>query len=979
MKKILLFSLLVGLLNSGKSQDGQLDSSFGKGGITITDIGVSDKGINRDTYGIQVLLNPDGGMYFISGNEGLDYLYISKKDKDGKLDMTYGKNGFAVPISLAASYGAHAVLQKDGKIIIAGFSRFTDTIAYNLLYSVVYRLNTDGSLDNTFNGKGFKVFKLYSKETTVAIQKDGKIIVGGSAVVDNTNRYLLYRLNTDGSEDKTFTKVGKLTDSVISYKSLAIQEDGKIIASGYKTDMSGRNIFIITRYNTDGTVDVNFKSTGIPDAYTSANGLPPGAFSPLKRNLANLIDANGNILVAGTIKNDFGIARFKQDGSFDTLVTVNFTVSDNFLLSAAIGNDGKIILFGSPAIASLNPDLSLNTNFSTDGKLLIVDEGILQGINSIAIQKDGKIVQLGSIIGTFGNYYPNIAAARLNSNGSVDKLFGNMGQLNEVLVRTYTNFYSAAVQEDGKIVAGGAGFNGTRMQFGLARYKTNGSLDSTFSGEGKVMTDLGNIKYGGLIQSIAIQSDGKIIAGGYSERGLSLVRYNSNGTVEHNYEPNYYTQTINSIAIQKDGRFIAASPNGLTRYTNFEVDNTFNRGRFLIYPTINNYEISGKQIALQKDEKIIVLGSSNTANSYLNVVLRYNVNGKLDSTFGTNGIAFNYLKDDHDDASSICIQTDDKILIGGSFHDINIFATRTFSITRLNKNGSIDSTFNKGEIVHPFSEGLDFCNTIKLQKDGKIIIAGHSIVDGQQLFKIARFNSDGSVDKTFNNTGSVTTYPNGAFANIASIAIQGNNLYAVGSALYPSSSGVIAKYRLCNAPEVLPMKISFEGQLQSNKVALKWQVQNPQQLKYFTIEKSRDSLHFNSIGNVAAKNSSSLIAAYSSIDNAPYAGANFYRLRLKYADSTAAYSQLVKVNLLNNNPGFKISPNPVKNILMVTSDGVSEITTLQIFDNTGVQRKEIITTLNGAASINISTLPAGIYNLKIKTKTDSHIIKFIKE
>ena len=666
MKKILLFSLLIGLLNSGKAQDGQLDSSFGEGGITITDIGVRDNGINYDTYGSQVLLNPDGSMYFISGNLAMDYLYISKKDRDGKLDMTYGKNGFAVPIPIAAAHGAHAVLQKDGKIIIAGFSRYTDNVTYNLLYSVVYRLNTDGSLDNTFNGKGLKVFKIYSTETTVAIQKDGKIIVGGSATVDNKNRYLLYRLNTDGSEDKTFTKVGKLTDSVISYKSLAIQEDGKIIASGYKTDMSGRNIFIITRYNTDGSIDVNFKSTGIPDAYTSANGLPPGAFSTLKRNIANFIDADGNILVTGTIKNDFGIARFKQDGSFDTLVTVNFKGSDNFLLSAAIGNDGKIILFGSAAIASLNPNLSLNTNFSTDGKLLIADEGILQGISSIAIQKDGKIVQLGSIIGTGGNYYPNIAAARLNSNGSLDELFGNMGRLYEVLVQTYTNFLSTAVQQDGKIVAGGFAFNGTTFHFALARYKTNGSLDSTFSGDGKVMTDLGNRIFETYIQSIAIQSDGKIIAGGFGERGPSLVRYNSNGTVEHNYGPYGYSGNINSIAIQKDGRFIAESPTGLTRYTNFEVDTTFNKGRFLIYPTINNYEISGKQIALQKDEKIIVLGTSSEYPPYP-IVFRYNLNGTLDSTFGTNGIAFNYLKGSGDITNSICVQTDDKILIGGRF------------------------------------------------------------------------------------------------------------------------------------------------------------------------------------------------------------------------------------------------------------------------------------------------------------------------
>ena len=975
MKKFLLFSLLFGYLNSAKAQDGQLDPSFGKGGITITDIGVGDSTINHDTFGSQVLLNPDGSMYFVSGNLAVDIIYISKRDKNGKPDLTYGKNGYAATIPIS-SFGTHAILQTDGKIIITGYSRSAE---YDKLYTVVYRLNTDGSLDNTFNGKGFKISSLITngnsiETTTVAIQKDGKIIVGGSAIVDNTNRYLLYRLNTDGSEDKHFIK---LTDSVIIYRSIVIQADGKIVASGYKTDMSGKNIFIISRYNIDGGIDTGFNSTGIPDTYTSANGLPPGAFTTFRRNTINLLDGNGNILVAGTVKNNFGIARFKQDGSFDTLVIVNFNGSDNILSSAAIGNDGKIVLSGATAIASLNPDLSLNTNFSDDGKLLIVDEGFFNGVSSIAIQKDGKIVQIGQIY--FGEFqYSNIAAARLNSNGSIDESFGNMGRLHEVLLPAYTGFSSVAVQKDGKIVAGGYAFNGKNLDFAVARYSSNGSLDNSFSGDGKVMTDDGDRSTQNYIQSIAIQTDDKIIAGGFGERSTSLVRYNNDGSVEHSYGP---VGNFNSIAIQKDGRFIAASPTSLTRYRNFGVDITFNGRGSLTFPTVNNFAVSGKEIALQKDEKIIALGTSAEYPYYYPVVFRYNVNGKLDSTFGTNGIALNYLKGSGETGNSVCVQTDDKILIGGSFQDINNTATRNFSISRLNKDGSRDSTFNKGEILHPFTEGIDVGNTIRLQNDGKIIIAGNSIVDGQTLFKIARFNSDGSVDKTFNNTGSVATYPNGAYANITSIAIQGNNLYAVGYASFPGTSGVIAKYRLCNAPEILPLKINFEGQLQNNKTSLQWQVQNQQNLKYFIVEKSKDSINFSAIENVAAKNNNSIETAYSTTDNSPYTGANFYRLKLKKLDSTFTYSQLVNVNVANTNLSLKLTPNPAKSRLMVTTGGANEKATIKIFDNFGRKYKEIEVSINNNAtiSIDIDALPNGIYSLQLIKKSTTEIISFVKQ
>ena len=975
MKKILLFSLLAGIFSSGKSQDGQLDPTFGNGGITITNIGVGDSTINHDTFGSQVLLNPDGSMYFISGNLAVDYLYISKRDKNGKPDLSYGKNGYAATIPIAALH-ANAVLQIDGKIIIAGFSRSAGF--YDKLYSVVYRLNTDGSLDNTFNKKGFKISSFITKntETTVTIQKDGKIIVGGSAIVDNTNRYFLYRLNTNGSEDKLFSKVGKLTDSVTAYKSIAIQQDAKIVVSGSKTDMSGRDIFIISRYNTDGSIDTSFKSTGIPDAYTTANNLPPGAFFTL-RSIKTLLDANGNILVAGTVKNNFGIARFKQDGSFDTLVTVNFPGFDNILSAAIIGSDGTILLSGASAIASLNHDLSLNPNFSNDGKLLIVEEGFLNGISSVTIQKDGKIVQIGHVyIGEF--QYSNIAAARLNSNGTIDGSFGDMGKLHEVLLPAYTGFSSVAVQKDGKIVAGGYAFNGKDLDFAVARYTTNGSLDDSFSGDGKVMTDDGDRSTQNYIQSIAIQTDNKIIAGGFGERSTSLVRYNNNGTVEHSYGP---VGNFNSIVIQKDGKFIAASPNGLSRYRNLGVDITFNGKGSLTFPTVDNFTVSGKEIALQKDEKVIVLSTSAEYPYYYPVIFRYNVNGKLDSTFGTNGIVLNYLKGSGETGKSVCVQSDDKILIGGSFQDINNNATRTFSISRINKNGSRDSTFNKGEILHVFTEGADAGNIIRLQKDGKIIIAGNSVVEGQTLFKIARFNSDGSVDKTFNNTGSVTTYPKGAYANIASIAIQDNALYAVGYASFPGTSGVIAKYRLCNALEVLPVKIIFEGRLQNNKTALNWQVQNQQNIKYFIVEKSKDSINFAGIENVLPINNSSIKAAYFTIDNSPFYGNNFYRLKLMKIDSTFIYSQLVNINFASTNLSLKISPNPAKGRLMVKTIGTNEKATIKIFDIYGRKYKDVEISVNNNAfiSINIHALPKGIYSLQLIKKSTTETISFIKE
>ena len=966
MKKFLLFSLLVGLLNLAKAQDGQLDSSFGNGGIVLTNIGVTDSSNNNNTFGNKILLNPDGSMYLISGRSDVEILNISKKTKDGKPDLSFGRNGYATTLPLAGN--SPSVLQPDGKILLVG----------NILesssgfYSGVYRINKNGNLDSTFNGKGFrKSYQKYNSfATDIALQKDGKIVVSGYANNNSLPRFFLYRINPDGSDDSLFTQVGKFTDSVEIYSSIAVQKDGKIVAGGYKRDALYNDIFTLTRHNSDGSIDTSFKPT---------TGIPPGEFVFI-RSIKTLIDGDGNILVAGTIRDNFGIARFKKDGSFDTLVTTNFKryINPNYVYSASIGSDGKITLIGLAeenfaAIASFNKDLSLNTEFSDDGILLAASEGFLSTAKSVTIQNDGKILLSGYINSKTNNF--NIAAVRFNSDGSIDESFADKGKLHEIILQGNTVLYAVAVQNDGKVVAGGQAFNGSNLDFGLVRYTKNGSLDNSFSGDGKVMTDGGNQSSRNIIQSLAIQADGKIIAGGDGSESTALVRYNTNGSIDHDYGPVVDFDINNSIAIQKDGRFVVSERSGLKRYKNFDLDSSFNGIGHVSFPE----NFISNAIALQKNDKIVVLGISGEQQSF-SVILRYDTNGKLDSTFGTNGKVINRSDHDREISTAICIQSDDKILIGGSYLDYSNYGISTSSILRLNKNGSRDSTFNGGKILYPFSDGTDETDAIKVQSDGKIIIAGNTVSDGISYFKISRFNQDGSIDKTFNNTGSVLTYPGGAYARISSIAIQGNNLYAVGFAIFPGRTGVIAKYRLCNAPEILPLKINFEGKLQNNKTALKWQVQNQHQLKYFTIEKSRDAINFNPIENIVANNST-ITSAYSTIDNNPFAGANFYRLKLKNADSSFTYSSLVNVNLSSINLSVKISPNPATNRLIVIASGENEKATIKIFDIYGRKHKAFEVSLNSSTpiSIDINALPSGIYSLQLIKKSTTEIIPFVKQ
>lgn len=987
-KKILLFSLLFGLLNSVKAQDGQLDPSFGKGGIVVTDVGAYDTSAIPSLAGEQVLLNDDGSMYFLSGDIGYGLRSVTKKNKDGIADVSYGKNGYSTPVRL--QFKAAAILQKDGKLLLSGLIQTKD--ATTRYHSVVYRLNVNGSLDSSFNGKGVKASALVTntEETPVATQADGKIVVGGSVIFNNTNRYLLYRLNIDGSEDPSFTQIGKLADSLQNYKSIAIQSDGKIVAAGYKTNLSLHNVFTLSRHNTNGSIDTSFKATGIP-TQTSQSSLVKGAFE-MGHTIKILIDEDQNILVAGTVTNifgansNFGIARFKKDGSFDTLIITDIAGTNDLLLSATIGNNGSIILSGysqygndfSYSIVNFNKDLSYNTNFSGDGKLFTGLNGFLKSANSVAVQKDGKIVVLGYI----EQNYTKVAALRINSNGSIDESFAVNGKLIETFLHSTTNYESIAIQNDGKILAGGYASNGKNINYALVRYNKNGSLDSSFSTDGKVMKDFGS---GGSenIRTIAVQKDGKIIVGGNGGDSLSIVRYNTNGSLDKSYGINGINQnkpgenSLFTIKIQKDGRLIAGGTS-LSRYINNSFDTSFNGIGWLPFPLQNNYQFICEDLAIQKDEKIIILGNLLNFPQFP-ILARYQTNGKIDCTFGKNGFVLNY-SDSRETATSVYIQNDGKILIGGSFRDLSNPGVYTFSISRLNQNGSRDSSFNGGKILHPATAGQDIGSIIKVQTDGKIIMTGNTFIDGQSLFKIARFNPDGTSDLTFNNTGNITSYVGGEDASIYGAEITGNSLYVVGTANYPGNSAVVAKYRLTSAPEILPLKINFEGQVQNNKTALQWQVENQQKIKYFTVEKSRDSVKFLVIENIAAKNNN-LIAAYTTVDNTPFTGNNFYRLKLKNTDSSVTYSSIVNVNFINTNINLKISPNPATSRLIVSTHGENEKATIKIFDIFGRKFKELKVLINGntVIPVDINALPKGVYTLQLLKKSATETSTFVKE
>jgi uncharacterized delta-60 repeat protein len=339
--------------------------------------------------------------------------------------------------------------QSDGKILVGGsFIEFDGGSANNMV-----RLNTDGSRDTGFGiGSGFN-----SAVQSIALQSDGKILVGGS-FTEFDGGYSnggLVRLNADGSLDSGFSIGAGFTGSRGAGQvfSIALQSDGKILVGGFFTSFDGSSANNLVRLNVDGSLDTDFD---IGDGFNG--GVDAIALQP-----------DGGILVGGFFTEFDGgysnsrLVRLNVDGSLDT----DFDIGDGFndtVLSIAIQIDSKILVGGdftsfdgnsANHLVRLNPDGSLDTDFD-------IGDGFNDDVNTIVLQPDGRIL-VGGYFNSFDGNYSNGRLVRLNADGSLDTGFDIGDGFND-------DVYIITLQSDGKILVGGffTEFDGNGVK-GLAR------------------------------------------------------------------------------------------------------------------------------------------------------------------------------------------------------------------------------------------------------------------------------------------------------------------------------------------------------------------------------------------------------------------------------------------------------------------------------------------------------------------------------
>ena len=336
----------------------------------------------------------------------------------------------------------------------------------------------------------------------------------------------------------------------------------------------------------------------------------------------------------------------------------------------------------------------LDPSFGAGGQVITPISSGYDGASALVVQPDGKLVAAGHAYNASNTIF---ALVRYNTDGSRDETFGTSGK-----VTTAVGIGSAAralvLQPDGKLVAAGHTFTGSRTQFALVRYNATGSLDTSFGTGGKVGTPVGSID--DEVFALVLQPDGKLVAAGYTDKGSStafaLVRYNANGSL----------------------------------------DTSFGTGGKVTTP-IGSVDDEVFALVLQPDGKLVAAGYTSSASSTAFALVRYNADGSLDTSFGTGGKVTTSIESIDDEAFALVLQPDGKLVAVGYAND---GSNEDFAVVRYSANGSLDASFGTGgRVITSISGSYGEASALVLQPDGNLVAAGYAYNGSNNDFILVRY------------------------------------------------------------------------------------------------------------------------------------------------------------------------------------------------------------------------------------------------
>jgi uncharacterized delta-60 repeat protein len=612
----------------------------------------------------------------------------------------------------------------------------------------VGRLKADGTLDSSFGSGGETTISsnspgLYTEG--MAVDASGRVLIVSDGISNPFSHFVVARLTVDGMLDSSFGSGGESTITFGTHDraaGVAVDSSGRIVVAGTTYNFSSTSTgpdFAVARLNDDGTLDSSFGSSG-ETTVSFGTGFTYDQAASLT------LDATGRIIVAGTtltsVTNpDFAVARLTTAGTLD----------------GSFGSGGR-------ATVSFGPtwDSAAGVVVDSSGRALVV------GTSSSLVN--------GTLIGG------DLELARLTGSGSLDTSFGSGGQVTTAVLGPSVDQAANLVltQPDGKIVVVGTSFAQLDTDLSVARYNADGSLDSSFNGNGIVRFGSGSGQFLNPT-AVTVDASGRLLVAGYlpyffgSYADFAVLRLNADGSPDTSFGTG--------------GRATVRSATGST------------------YDKIHGVTVdSSGQVVLAGISSSFITGSQFA-------VARLNADGSKDTGFGSGGettirYGTGYTQDT---ASGLALDAAGRIVVVGTTNNSAMGTGPDFAVTRLNSNGSLDTSFaSGGKTTIDFGSGggysLDSAAGVALDASGRIVIAGTSFLNSSQDFAVARLNSDGSLDGSWGAGGKTTMHVGPSYsADVArGVAIDPAGRIAVGGStgFGGTSAFAVALFQPNGCPDV---------------------------------------------------------------------------------------------------------------------------------------------------------------------------------
>jgi uncharacterized delta-60 repeat protein len=781
---------------------GSLDPSFKSPGGVVAPIraDTDDRGaalaVQTDKKLLAAGATSDGG--------GSDMLLV-RYTAAGALDMSFGDHG-AVTTDVDGVDGAAAVaVQKDGKVVVAGFSAQDGF--------VLARYDSHGVPDTAFGGGDGIATASVSGPTddhvhALVVQSDGKLVVAGESQVGTDPAFTIVRFDPSGAPDAAFGGGDGVVTTPIGSgavaQALALQKDGKLVAAGRSTNGTDDD-FALVRYDT----------AGVPDPlFGGGDGIVTTPIGPGDdRAAALVVQGDGKLVVAGTSSNgsddDFALVRYAKDGSPDAafgggdgIVSTPVGSGDD-VAAALVLQNGKPLAAGSssegPALVRYTTTGGLDPGFGGGGVMASDAFGYeiaalaLQGTKPVAAGFSGDGVQ------------DDVALARYTAAGALDRTFTSLAGWALTPIGGFDDRANAvAVQSDRRVVAAGSSYptaSISNIDFAVARYNTNGTLDRRFSGDGMTTTAVGAIDEA---FALVVQKDGKLVVAGESDTKFALVRYQRDGSLDTTFDGDGIVTTLidtssgsNALVVQPDGKLVAAgwridgagpTEFAVVRYNaDGSLDTTFD-GDGIATTAVGSGDAAANALIRQADGTLVAAGFASNGTDEDFALVRYNADGSIDGAFGGgDGIVTTPLGSDTDDVRALALQKDGKLVAAGR-------SGSGFALARYLDDGSLDATLDGDGILT--TPGSGFARALVVQKDGKLVAGGSRPVGGGKVERVlVRYLPDGTRDASFGDGGILST-PNGYGGGLSALALQADGrLVGAGSRRRGADQFVVALTR----------------------------------------------------------------------------------------------------------------------------------------------------------------------------------------